>query len=256
MAGPVGRGGLGGLGGAGAWLAAKGAGRGASRAGPSVRLGTAGPTERQTGLAFPSRAEYVGPTSGRAEPGAELLYAGAGARAKSLLGLANVNVYAVGLLINPASVSAGVRAALGKVPNVAEWAASPSCQGALDEIARDDGVEKIIHLVVKFPRLKPPMLRKALDERLVEPMTAGGQKEELAQFQELSEGLQTKRGDTISFCLLGGGDMLLLNNGVEVGTVRSALLCSELLDIYLGASAVSPGAKEAIAAGIHRLVTG
>ena len=81
-------------------------------------------------------------------------------------------------------------------------------------------MEKIIHLVVKFPRLKPPMLRKALDERLVEPMTAGGQKEELAQFQELSEGLQTKRGDTISFCLLGGGDMLLLNNGVEVGTVR------------------------------------
>ena len=220
-----------------------------------MRLGAAGPTERQTGLAFPSRAEYMDPASGRARPGIELVYAGAGARAKSLLGLANLNVYAVGLLINPARVSAGVRAALEKVPNVAEWAASPSCQSALDEIAQDSSVEKIIHLVVKFPRLKPPMLRKALDEHLVGPMTAGGQKEELTQFQELSKKLQTKRGDTISFCLLREGELLLLNNGVEMGTVRSALLCAELLAIYLGASAVSPGAKEAIAAGIHRLVT-
>lgn len=240
-------------GGAGAWIAAKGAAAGAGRR--SMRLGPAGPTERETGLKFPGRADSVDSISGLVVPGSRFTFAGAGPRAKSIMGLASLNVYAVGLLINPDRVSERIQAALRKEPDATAWAASASCQGALDELAQDHSVEKIIHLVVKFPRLKPPMLRKALDGHLKQPMTAGGQKAELEAFQKLSEGLQTRKGDSVSFCLLEGGEMRLLNNGEELGVVRSPLLCSELMGLYLGASAVSISARNSMAEGIHRIVT-
>ena len=151
---------------------------------------------------------------------------GAGCRSKRLVG----KLYSVGLYVN-----------------VAE-AASLGVQAPGDLMGAECGATLGIFIESKL--ITAARFLDSFDERLKGPMKAAG---ELATYEQLRAGLSSMPfapGLDILLCLSKDGRVTAQTGGRVAGEVTSKKLAASLLDIYLGADPVSPGAKAAIARGL------
>ena len=81
-----------------------------------------------------------------------------------------------------------------------------------------------------------------------------GEADKLDVFARTFESVQFRKGMPIDFCVARGNALTTRVDGAPRSTVRSAVLCRALLDIYLGPDPVSRDAKAAFAAGIAGLL--
>ena len=155
---------------------------------------------------------------------------GAGCRSKRLVG----KLYSVGLYVN-----------------VAE-AASLGVQAPGDLVGAECGTTLGIFIESKL--ITAARFLDSFDERLRGPMKGAG---ELGTYEQLRVGLSSMPfapGLDILLCLSKDGRVTAQTGGRVAGEVTSKKLAAALLDIYLGADPVSPGAKAAIARGLAEAV--
>ena len=155
---------------------------------------------------------------------------GAGCRSKRLVG----KLYSVGLYVN-----------------VAE-AASLGVQAPGDLVGAECGTTLGIFIESKL--ITAARFLDSFDERLRGPMKGAG---ELGTYEQLRAGLSSMPfapGLDILLCLSKDGRVTAQTGGRVAGEVTSKKLAAALLDIYLGADPVSPGAKAAIARGLAEAV--
>ncbi|GFH31120.1 chalcone_isomerase domain-containing protein [Haematococcus lacustris] len=111
--------------------------------------------EPQTGLPYP--ADYcVFGTSNCPQ------LAGLGVRVKKILGLKNINIYALGIYVD----SAAAKKALGSKFKSLDKETLANSQALLDEVLACESIEKTLRLVISFGALKRSQFVEALNERL------------------------------------------------------------------------------------------
>ena len=191
----------------------------------------------------PPSGEYCvrGKTSGCAP------LTGMGVRVKRIAGI-GVKVYACGLYVDPSAARAAVgdRYVGRKVSDVAKD------QSLYAAVMNDAKVEKTVRLV--FARdLDSAKIADALSERLRPALGAGSAS--LREFESHFEGVQFKKGQSLTFSAVGG-KLHTSIQGKEVGAIADPKLCVALFDAYLGKNPVVPGAKQSLGEQLASHVTG
>ena len=172
---------------------------------------------------------------------------GMGVRVKRIAGV-GVKVYACGLYVDPSAARAAVGDAYvgRKVSDVAKD------QSLFATLLNDAKVEKTARLV--FARdLDSAKVSDALSERLRPALGAGSAS--LRAFESHFEGVQFKKGQSLTFSAVGG-KLHTSIQGKEVGAIADPELCVALFDAYLGKDPVVPGAKQSLGEQLASHVTG
>ncbi len=163
------------------------------------------------------------------------------ARSKRVLGLKQVDVYALGLYVDPAAVK---KAAAGR--------------GAVDRdlLARvaSDAVPKTMRIVVTTGLLTRARFLASVRETLAPALARAGDPGAMAAFEALFKGVEVGRGTALAFSSLAGGGLAVQVGGVELGRVASPAFGPAFFDLYLGAHPVSVEGKAAIVAGLAGLI--
>jgi len=167
---------------------------------------------------------------------------GVGVRSKRVIGVKNIDVYAVGLYVDPVAAK--------KVLGAKYKDASP--EKLFEEIKKNDSVEKTMRLVISFKGLTYSRFWKALEERLAPELSKKGDSEVLATFGSQFDGLKFYKGMSMSFTGKDGQLSTRIDDK-KVGMIKSKALCDAIFEIYLGADPVSKDAKESIGKGLARL---
>lgn len=170
-----------------------------------------------------------------------------GVRVKRIAGI-GVKVYACGLYVDPSAARAAVgdRYVGRKVSDVAKD------QSLYAAVLNDAKVEKTARLV--FARdLDSAKIADALSERLRPALGAGSAS--LREFESHFEGVQFKKGQSLTFSAVGG-KLHTSIQGKEVGAIADPKLCVALFDAYLGKNPVVPGAKQSLGEQLASHVTG
>ena len=157
-----------------------------------------------------------------------------GVRVKRIAGV-GVKVYACGLYVDPSAARAAVGDAYvgRKVSDVAKD------QSLFATLLNDAKVEKTARLV--FARdLDSAKVSDALSERLRPALGAGSAS--LRAFESHFEGVQFKKGQSLTFSAVGG-KLHTSIQGKEVGAIADPELCVALFDAYLGKDPVVPGGE-------------
>jgi hypothetical protein len=191
----------------------------------SMRLrGGADVKEKITGISFKDTISAGGKS---------LTLVGCGDRKKAIVGPVAVNVYAVGLYVDPSPAKA---AAPADAAAAAKALASGSYTKALKIImARTVGAQKI---------------GDALAEAL-EPKVKGTDAP-IKEFKDFFAGLESlASGNEITFTQTGSTLKVQVPSASKDFT--SAALCKAMFDIYLGDTPVSPNGKKAMAEGLLKL---
>ncbi|KAI8477278.1 MAG: chalcone isomerase [Monoraphidium minutum] len=199
-------------------------------------------TEPATGIAYPDTLCVA--TKSHC-PG----LAGVGVRAKRILGLKNINVYALGLYVD----ASGAKKALGKWKGSSGDALLKS-QAAFDALVNTESFERSLRLVISFGGLKRATFVNALEERLAPPLRKAGKSAVMQDFERLFDNASFKKGTEIDFSASGHGKLVTKVDGKQVGTIESPELVKALFDIYLGSDAVSADAKASFAQGLSALL--
>lgn len=199
-------------------------------------IGVSGSTEllrkdRATGLEFPSVYCH------KSKPCAGL--AGLGVRAKKILGIKNINIYALGIYVD--SVAAK-KALAGKYKGAGSVEALSADQNLFDDVVSSSAFEKSLRLVISFGSLKRSQFVEALQERLEPRLKQAGEPASMDAFKKLFDDVAFHKGTEIVF-VQEGGKLITKVDGKQVGSIASPKLCSSLFDIYLGSDAVAPEAK-------------
>ncbi|GBF94321.1 hypothetical protein Rsub_06943 [Raphidocelis subcapitata] len=198
--------------------------------------------ESATGVAFPDNLCVL---SNKHCPG----LAGVGVRAKRILGLKNINVYALGLYVD----AHGAKRALHKWKGCS--ADDLACnQKAFDALVSSESFERSLRLVISFGALKRQQFIHALEERLAPALKKAGKSEVMPQFERLFDGVTFKKGTLVDFSASGKGKLITKIDGKQVGAIESPELVRALFDIYLGKDPVSPDAKKSFGAGLASLL--
>lgn len=141
------------------------------------------------------------------------------------------------------------------------------------DVVHADNVPKALRLVITYGGLKKSTFLDALDERLMEPVKQAGELPALQAFRAQFDSVELKKGSVFTFvtgragklvtsvgdkqvqqvCLICYVLHVLTAPSLQIGTVSSPALVRALFDIYVGADAVSPSAKESFGRGLHVL---
>lgn len=199
--------------------------------------------EKRTGTVFPGELEYC---AGRRGCPA---IAGAGARTKRIAGVKNLDIYALGLFVDPSAV----RGALQGKFRGADPASLAKDQKLFDELVSHEGIEKTLRIVITSGMVKQRPFLEALEERLEPPLKQAGELEALQRFKRQFDGAPFRRGLQITFCA-SGTKLTTTIDGKQVGTIASRQLTRALLDIYLGTDPASKGAKDSFGRGLASMV--
>uniref|UniRef100_A0A061RGD1 Chalcone-flavonone isomerase family protein n=1 Tax=Tetraselmis sp. GSL018 TaxID=582737 RepID=A0A061RGD1_9CHLO len=170
--------------------------------------------------------------------------AAVGVRAKRILGVKNVNVYAVGLYVDASAAKARLSNYKGKsaddLVNNSQF---------YREFIAADGIEKTVRLKISYNGITRGAFWKALKERLEPPLEKAGEISTLEKFGGQFETVAFHRGLDIAFTCKGMTTVTRVD-GREVGAITSAALTEALLGVYMGDSPVSQGAKENFGRGL------
>jgi hypothetical protein len=167
-------------------------------------------------------------------------------RAKRVLGLKNINVYALGLYVDGPGAKRALRSA---------GTPSPNNQRAFDALVSGcEGVERTLRLVITTNLLKRSTFVSTLEERLGPALRKAGEAKTFDAFASLFDGVDFKSGTEVVFSTKGGGKLSTRIDGKEKASLASRALCESLLDIYLGKDPVSPDAKKAFGEGLAALM--
>jgi len=199
--------------------------------------------EAATGIQFP--AEFCFLTKKHCP---EL--AGVGVRAKKLLGLKNINVYAVGLYVEPHAAKKALHEYKGQSGD-----AIVNNQAAFDAVINNQSFEKTLRLVISFGALKRSQFVNALEERISPALKKLGEPDStMKSFQQLFDGTSFKKGTEVAFAAGHKGELHTSIDGKEVGVIKSANLVKALYGVYIGSDPVSPDAKKDIGYGLAALL--
>lgn len=209
----------------------------------SIAVGATGMLEPKTGAQFPAQfCQMDGTHCGTLQ--------GVGARSKKIAGIKTVNVYSVGLFVDPAAAKTALKAFKGMSP---EKLAKD--QKFFDALVSADDVEKTLHLNIAFGRISSSQFWDAIEGQLAGPMKQLGAEADLKAFAATFDGVKFRKGLPISFCISEDGGLSTKIDEKFASAIYSKSLCRSLLGIYLGASPVSPDAKASIGTGLATLIT-
>lgn len=176
--------------------------------------------------------------------------AGAGVRAKRILGLKNINVYTVGMYVD----ASGAKKALHKYKGSSVDGLMAN-QKAFDELVDNTHFEKSLRLVISFGSLKRAQFINALEERLKPALNKAKEPASTMQaFEKLFDGVTFRKGTEVAFATHHKGQLVTQIDGKQVGTIQSPALVKALFDIYVGSDPVSSDAKRSIGKGLAALL--
>jgi len=175
--------------------------------------------------------------------------AGLGVRAKRILGLKNINVYAVGLYVD----AAGVRSKLGKYKGRDAEELVKSSNMYKDFVA-SSGVEKTLRLIINYGNISSDTFSNALKERMEPGLKSAGELKTMEKFTNLFTDVKFRKGLDITFTC-AGDTMTTRIDGKEVGKIISPKLNEVLLNVYVGDSPVSEDAKKNFATGLVSILS-
>ncbi|KAK9835190.1 hypothetical protein WJX81_004766 [Elliptochloris bilobata] len=175
---------------------------------------------------------------------------GVGARAKRLLGVKNVDVYALGLYVDSAAVKEKVAP---KYRDQAPGALSDS-QQLLDEVACCNEVEKTLRIVVTSGLVNQSRFTKGIRESLTQPLQKAGALQPLDDFEARFAGAEFHKGMEVAFSNTRSGGLALRIGGKDAGVVDSQKFTDAFFGLYMGADPVSKDGRSSIARGLATLV--
>ncbi|KAL2942789.1 Fatty-acid-binding protein 1 [Bienertia sinuspersici] len=196
-------------------------------------------TESKTGSCFP----------GVVKDSQTLL--GIGLRRKSIFGLKNVDVYAFGIYANEDEVQKNLKENHGK------FSASDLKENKdfSEELLKSD-INMTVRLQIVYSRLSIRSVRNAFEESIGSRLQKFGgpdNKELLYRFtSQFKDDMKIPKGSVIELSRDHGHVLHTKIDGVEVGSIKSKLLCQSVLDLYIGEDPFDRQAKEHI---MNRLAT-
>lgn len=193
--------------------------------------------EERTGLEFP---EEVNTASGSA------WLVGTGSRTKRILGIKDINVYALGLYVEPSAAKKCLTKYKDK-DNALET------QEFYNDVISSKDLGKTLKVIVSFGGLKRHHFVNAIEERLAPVMTADKDQVALEQFKHQFDDVAFHRGLQIDFTHTHDNVMLTRVQDKEV-CIPSEVLCRQFFSLYLGQNPVSAEAKQHIGMGLSSLL--
>ena len=194
--------------------------------------------------------EVTEPATGHTHPATLTSYGGGGGReALRLCGLGPRNkrivrvvaLYSLAVYFHPEDAKAAVD---GFAPGDAALAAL--CGGPLRAAVR---------IKINSGLVTPPRFLETFDERLKEPMEAGGEGAAYAKLRDGLQDLHLEPGTVILISVSREGVLFAEDGaGKVLAEVDCPVLCSAFLDIYLGQDPASPETKAAVAAGLPAIL--
>lgn len=175
---------------------------------------------------------------------------GVGSRRKRLLGLKNVDVYALGFYIDEEAAQKTLGPKFGSAGS-SSWAKD---QSLCDEVVNSREVEKTVRIVITSGMVNHDRFLGSLKESLVPACEKAGDVESLPQFEQLFEGADFRKGMELAFTSTKGGGLAARIDSRDVGEVNSPAFTKAFFDLYLGGSPVSPDGKSNISEGLAKLV--
>jgi len=174
-----------------------------------------------------------------------LSLAGVGVRAKKLMGISEINVYAVGIYLD-------VQAA--KKVLASKFGVDMSLHGdaVCDEVNKADGINKTAKIILTLSVTQAQFLG-ALEERLAPQLKAAGALGLLNAFRKQFEGVSFSRGTDVTLSSNNNGQLTTKVNDDVKGVLNSPLLCRALFSIWLGHDSVTPGATSTFVATMEKL---
>eukprot|EP00250_Pteridium_aquilinum_P019014 c24252_g1_i1 orf=660-1514(-) len=182
---------------------------------------------------------FIEPSTGASFPvsiagdATQLQLAGTGLRKKCIFGLKNITVYAFGVYTDEASLKDKLA---GKYTQQSA-ANLKENKSFYDDIMASD-LDMTVRLVIVYGRLKIGSVRSAFEESL------GGRIKKFSGTENLSllhsftslfkDDIKLPRETTIDVTRHSGHILTTKINGMELGSVQSALLCRAFLDLYIG----------------------
>ncbi|CAM6088960.1 unnamed protein product [Calypogeia fissa] len=207
-----------------------------------TQLDDGGIVEPRTGVRFPMQLE----AAANDEESSNQVLAGVGARAKTLIKLKSIMIYAFGLYVQPDQLREKIGGKYAGVPPE-ELKHRPEFYDDL----LSHGVDMTIRLVVHYKGLKMGMVRSAFETSLTARLKKIKGYENDNGLQDfcslMSEDVIIFRGTTIDFRWQPEGGALQTEiGGKRIGTIFSPHLCRAFFDMYIGDPPVSEPAKLAI----------
>lgn len=198
--------------------------------------------EPTTGMTFPSSLE-----EGR-------LFTGAGLRKKSILGLKKINVYTFGVYVDPASL----KSELGDKYSGVDPEELPNDEEFFNDIMERE-VGLTVRLVIVYGSLKIGSVRSAFEESVgsrIKKFGGAENRELLNSFTgAFTDDIKLPKGTTIDLTRLPGNTLQTKIDGVQVGSVESALVCRSLFDLYIGDDPFDKDAKKSIGLSMASLLS-
>eukprot|EP00884_Botryococcus_braunii_P013327 jgi/Botrbrau1/21996/Bobra.0024s0012.1 len=198
-----------------------------------------GKAEPKTGTSFPARFCHL------VKRNCPVL-AGVGVRNKRLLGMKNIDVYSLGLYVDPSSTKRLANKYKGAAPD-----ALAKNQKFLDELADAKGPAKTLRVFVTTKLLTSSRFFNGLRESLIPALRKVGENDSsLQSLEKLFEGVHFRRGYDLAFSSTPSGALAVQVGGTEAGKVENPKLTTAFFGLYLGSNAVSPDAKVDIGHGL------
>jgi hypothetical protein len=161
-----------------------------------------------------------------------------------LLGIKNVDVYALGLYVDPAAVKKV--AAAGKKTSAAD--------PAFLKAVTSNAVPKTLRVVVTTGLLTRARFLSSVRETLAPSLARAGDPAAMDAFEALFTSTEFKKGTDLAFSNAAGGGMAVRCGGKDLGKISSKAFAPAFFDLYLGVSPVSVEGKASIVAGLGQLL--
>eukprot|EP00798_Chlamydomonas_sp_ICE-L_P015760 gene15761-21883_t len=188
---------------------------------------------------------------------------GLGVRSKRILGIKNINIYAVGVYVDPAAAKKALGCVMCPIYAVGVYVDPAAAKKALgskfskettaqdlahnqalfDEVVNNASFEKSLRLVISFGALKRDQFVDALEERLLPALKTYSEPDStLESFEKMFDDVSFQKGLEIVFAQ-DGSNLTTTIGGKKKGVINSPALCRSLFGVYLGPDAVAPKAK-------------
>ncbi|CBJ33403.1 Similar to Chalcone Isomerase [Ectocarpus siliculosus] len=186
-----------------------------------------------TGLVLPRTKQFASSKTG-------LVCLGVGVRVKSVA-FVNVNVYTVGLYVEPKGARKALKSYAGRDP---------------EELSKDKSVYRVLGGAGDFSKyLHLVFARSVGAQKVVDAFTAvkGVNQDVLDKFSSLTMegvGKSINREESVTLGWEGKDRLVVLVRDKEIGSVIDESLPASVFNLFLGSDPVSPVAKTAFAEGV------
>lgn len=174
---------------------------------------------------------------------------GVGVRSKRILGIKNINVYALGLYVDGNHAKQALRRYQGVEPD-----ALTQDQRFYADLVEAHDVERTLRLVITFAHISRAQFVRALEERLNPFVERDEDKMLLQTFKQQFDEVDIRPGLEICFVAGPNGRLVTKIAGEKKQDFCSPAIVSALLNIYVGEDTVSPDAKASIGRGLAALL--